>query len=91
MNRPGSLAFTCSQTELLICDNQISDISPLAGLTNLTWLSLQDNQIGDIKPLGDNTGLGEGDYVDLRVSPLSEPSVNEYLPALEARGVGVHS
>ena len=31
--------------------NEISDISPLAGLTNLKWLILIHNQISDISPL----------------------------------------
>jgi len=69
--------------------NGISDISPLAGLTNLTWLSLFDNQISDIKPLVDNPGMGEGDEVWLEGNPLSEQSINEYIPALQARGVDV--
>lgn len=34
-----------------LSDNLISDISPLAGLSNLTFLSLQVNQIADISPL----------------------------------------
>lgn len=32
---------------------QISDVKPLAGLTNLTSISLSNNQISDIKPLAD--------------------------------------
>jgi hypothetical protein len=53
-------------------------------------LSLYNNHISDISPLVDNTGLGEGDWVDLRGNPLSEQSINEYIPALEARGVQVY-
>jgi len=49
-----------------------------------------DNQIGDVKPLVDNTGLGDGDEVWLSENPLSEQSINEYIPALEARGVTVY-
>jgi hypothetical protein len=66
-----------------------SDISPLASanLTSLTELSLGGNQIGDIEPLVDNPGLGEGDYVDLVFNPLSDTSLNTYIPQLEARGV----
>jgi len=71
-------------------DNQISDISPLAGLTDLNLLYLQDNEISDITPLVDNPGLGEGDEVWLSGNPLGEQSINEHIPALEARGVTVH-
>ena len=37
--------------------NQISNISPLAGLTNLERLFLRDNQISDITPLAGLTNL----------------------------------
>ena len=37
--------------------NKISDIKPLASLTNLEWLSLSDNKISDIKPLASLTKL----------------------------------
>jgi Leucine-rich repeat (LRR) protein len=70
-------------------NNQISDISPLAGLANLAYLYVEFNQISDISPLVDNVGLGEGDYVRLWNNPLSETSVNVYIPQLEARGVNV--
>ena len=39
------------------CDNQISDISALSGLTNLTFLFLTDNQISDIAALAGMTNL----------------------------------
>jgi hypothetical protein len=83
------LANLTSLTELSLMINQIGDISPLASLTNLTRLDLADNQITDISPLVENPGLGEGDEIDLRYNALSEQSVNEYIPALEARGVTV--
>ena len=83
------LADLTNLTTLILADNQISDISPLAGLTGLTSLSLHSNQISDISVLVDNTGLGDGDTVDLRYNPLSEQSINEYIPTLEARGVTV--
>ena len=84
------LEHCTSLTQLYLYQNQISDISPLAGLNNLAELSLWENQISDISPLVDNTGLGEGDWVDLTGNPLSEQSINEYIPALEARGVQVY-
>jgi len=76
-------------TRLYLSSNQIGDISPLQGLTSLRTIVLSDNQITDISPLVDNVGLGEGDYVNLRENPLSEQSINEYVPALQARGVTI--
>jgi len=84
-----SLSDLVNLTVLYLSDNQISDISPLEGLTHLTSITLDANQIGDVSPLVENTGLGEGDYVNLRNNPLSEQSINEYIPALQARGVTV--
>ena len=83
------LASVTSLTQLGLGGNQVSDISPLAELTSLTELGLGGNLISDISPLLDNHGLGEGDRVDLRWNPLSEQSINEYIPALQARGVTV--
>gem|GEM_PF-1301444 len=78
-----------SLTTLYFSSNQVSDTSALAGLTSLTTLYLQSNEISDIKPLVDNTGLGHGDQIDLRWNPLSEQSINEHVPELQARGVNV--
>ncbi len=74
---------------LHLADNQIRDISPLANLTNLRVLYLHDNDISDISPLVENTGLGQGDYVALGSNPLSDLSLNVYIPQLEERGVQV--
>jgi len=76
-------------TRINLEHNQITDMSALAGLTSLTWLGLGNNQISDISPLVDNPGLGEGDEVVLTDNPLSEESINEHIPELEARGVTV--
>ena len=70
--------------------NQIGDISALTNLTNLTWLSLHGNQISDISALVDNPGLGVWDTVILSHNPLSEQSVDDYIPMLAARGVTVY-
>ena len=40
-----------------INSNSISDLSPLVGLTNLTWLNLEFNSISDISPLAGLTNL----------------------------------
>ncbi|MFC1718547.1 leucine-rich repeat domain-containing protein [Candidatus Poribacteria bacterium] len=43
-------------------DNTISDISPLANLTNLSYLSIWKNQIDDISPLTNLTNLEHLDF-----------------------------
>ncbi|WP_293332582.1 leucine-rich repeat domain-containing protein [Microcoleus sp. CAWBG58] len=48
-----------SSNHLNLSDNQISDITPLQSLTNLTILNLSDNQISDITPLQSLTNLKE--------------------------------
>ena len=57
---------------MLIFDHEISDISALAGLTNLTELFLQKNQISDISALAGLTnlislGLGQNQISDISV------------------------
>ena len=69
--------------------NNVSDVSELVGLTNLETLNLNTNTISDIAPLVANTGLGRGDYVDVRSNPLSDTSLNTHIPALQGRGVSV--
>ena len=69
--------------------NQVSDISPLASLTNLTWLWLSNNQLSDIAPLAANIGLDDGDTVRLKGNPLDEAAIRTDIPALEERGVTV--
>jgi internalin A len=44
-------------TELNLGANQISDVKPLASLTNLTSLYLNENRIGDVRPLASLTNL----------------------------------
>ena len=78
-------------TELNLNHNNITDTSAVAGLTNLTRLRLRDNNISDISPLVANTGLGNGDEVDVRGNPLSYQSVRTHIPTLQSRGVTVES
>jgi len=54
------------------------------------WLYLHNNLIADIYPLVGNGGLGTGDRVYLGGNPLSEDSINTYIPELVARGVVVY-
>ena len=56
--------------------NTISDISPIAGLTNLTGLQLSGNSISDIDPLASLTNLT---YLDLSLE-LSGNSIADISP-----------
>ena len=78
-----------SLTSLILDGNSISDVAALSNLNSLRWLILSDNSISDIAPLVANTGLGSGDYVDVRRNPLSATSLNTHIPALQGRGVEV--
>ena len=69
--------------------NSISDLSPLSGLTNLEWLRFVDNAITDLSPLIANTGLGDGDWIDVRENPLSYASIHAHIPTLQGRGITV--
>jgi len=74
---------------LWLQNNQIDDISPLSGLTDLQEVNLRSNQIRDISPLVSNSGLGEGDKIDLRENPLNDEAYEIHIPALQDRGVEV--
>ncbi len=81
------LASLTTLTLLGLMGNEISDISALEHLVNLQNLYLNVNQISDIGPLVRNSGLGQGDKVNLEFNPLSVISINMHIPTLEARGV----
>ncbi len=49
--------------------NNITDINPIASLTNLTELELNNSQISDLKPLQSLTNLT---YLDVSHTPLSD-------------------
>ncbi len=83
----GALRELTSLRDLNLILNSITDISALSGLTSLTDLGLSSNSVSDIQPLLDNTGLGAGDTVDLRVTSVSCPDV----AALQDKGVSVLS
>ena len=51
--------------------NVIEDVSPLAGLTDLTRLLLPDNRVEDISPLAGLTGLQELNLDDNRVADIA--------------------
>lgn len=76
-------------SSLWLGGNTISDITPMESLNNLYDIYLSDNQITDIKALVNNSGLGEGNQVNLYNNPLSSEAINVDIPALQARGVQV--
>ncbi len=84
-----SLSNLTNLTDLFLDRNSISSLTALSRLTNLTRLNLYNNSISDISPLVANTGLGDGDRVDLRDNPLSSTSRNTHIPTLQRRGVKV--
>ena len=59
-------------TSLTLIDNEIFDITPLAGLTQLTELSVSDCNVSDITPLA---GLA-----DLTVLGLSRNDISDITP-----------
>ena len=77
-------------TWLNLWGNSISDIFPVAGLTKLTDFYLGDNNISDLSPLVANTGLGNGDTVNVKGNPLNfYTSIKIHIPTLQGRGVTV--
>jgi len=85
-----SLATLNKLAKLLLKDNIITDITSLTELHELYELNLGNNNISDILPLVNNWGLdGGNDYVLLYNNPLSDISLNTYIPQLQARGVNV--
>ena len=69
--------------------NQVSNLTALENLTSLNRLVLRHNEISDILPLVNNAGIAAGDEVHVASNPLSEDSINIYIPELVARGVCV--
>ena len=74
---------------LYLRENDISDLSTVTGLANLREIHLSDNNISNISPLVENTGLSQGDTVNLMNNPLGTTSVNVYIPQLWEKGVDV--
>ena len=83
------IAELTNLTRLWLDNNSITDISALSGLTNLVFVGLWDNHISDISPLVVNSGLGQGEEVNVRGNPLHHASINTHVPALQSRGVTV--
>ncbi|UCG54602.1 MAG: leucine-rich repeat domain-containing protein [Dehalococcoidia bacterium] len=86
------LASVLNLANLSISGNRLTDISPLESLLNLTRLNLSGNQISDISPLLENSGLGEGDVVNLEGNELDLTEGSEDIASirlLESRGVEI--
>ncbi len=66
--------------------NQIGDVSPLAGLTGLTYLDLDNNQIGDLSPLSSLAGLTHLYLNDNQIADVSPLASLVELTGLSLRG-----
>ena len=64
----------------LYLSNLISDLSPLAGMTNLSYLQLSNNSISDLSPLAGLTNLN--------FLFLSNNSISDLSPLVENTGLG---
>ena len=84
------LAGLTNLKELYLWYNSVSDLSPLAELNDLTNLEIVGNLVSDLSPLVANTGLGDGDVVDVQENPLSYASIHTHIPILLERGVTVN-
>ncbi len=72
--------YATNLTGLNLNDNEISDISPLSGLTKMYSLTLSNNHISDISPLAGLTNLK---WVYLGGNQISDISPLSGLPNLE--------
>ena len=84
-----ALAGLTKLTRLALNNNSVSDLSPLTGLTSLRWMRLAGNNISDLSPLVTNTGLGDGDELEIQGNPLNYASIKTHIPTLQSRGVTV--
>ncbi len=69
--------------------NHISDIGPLSGLSNLSCLGLQENDITDLAPLADGSKYKYDMGLRIQGNPLSDDSIEVYIPQIEKRGIKV--
>jgi hypothetical protein len=92
INKPRGDIYQSDLLALTRLDANDLNISNLAGLEfckNLTSLALSDNQITDISPLSANSGISSETEIYLHDNPLSETSINTYIPQLKSRGIWV--
>ena len=69
--------------------NPISDVSPLAALTQLTYLSLDDTAVSDVSPLANLTQLTYLDLLGTDVSDVSPLAALTQLTYLDLLGTDV--
>lgn len=82
--------FEGKDLELLnLADNNVTNLDFLTDFTELMVLNLRDNDITDISALVDNSGIGDGDIVDIsnNLLDLDDPDVQADIQALLDRGV----
>ena len=87
--RLDGLELAVNLEELVLPDNQIAALRPLAGLTALTTLDLSRNQVADAAPLAASAWRGPDAAVNLAGNPLGRASLNEALPRLAAHGIAL--
>lgn len=75
-------------TDLSLANNYLRELGSLAELRQLRWLDLSSNWIRDAGPLVENTGLGNGDTVDLSLTELN-PRMHLGIHELRNRGVEI--
>ena len=75
-----------------INSNEISNLSPLSGLTNLERLDLGDNSISDVSALASAlSGLTSLEWLDLSSNSISDVSALSGLTSLETLWLGSNS
>ncbi len=84
------LAYAANLKSLSLQGNRISNVVTLSGLTQLTTLDLRHNWISDMAPLRGLVHLKDADGLFLQGNPLSDTSIDVYIPELQAAGVDVH-
>ncbi len=62
-----------------LSNTQVSDLSPLAELKNLEWLTLDNTQVSDLSPLAELKNLY---YLELYIKQVSDEQVRELRQAL---------
>ena len=86
-----ALANLTKLVEIDLDNNKVSDISALENLIQLRELDLSYNYSRlDLSVLVANTGLGDGDYLNVRQNQLTYSSIYTHIPALQNRGVEVN-
>ena len=76
-------AFKNKKQELNLGGNQIYDLTPLAGLKNLSWLNLRNNKIADLTQLQGLKNLTSLYLGDNLFPPSQYDKLEELLPNLK--------